>query len=357
MESAPDVPVNHEHVFPRKWLVRRLLTIDPASSDFETFLDDHGVACVVTVEEHAALGAATGTGWMRYVAEEARPVMGGKVLTGVVLATGLVATAMVPATMMASVLAGETPPESSASLGALTTCTLEASDGTFADLDEEQVTNARTIVAVGKSLDVPPRRWVIAIATALQESGLRNLDYGDRDSLGMMQQRPSMGWGTQSQVQDPTHAARAFFGGPDSPTRNSGLLYVPGWEQMPVWEAAQTVQRSAFPYAYGKHETAAHAIVERLTGVSVGCDSPMDGSWRLPLPSGYTLTSSFGHRRGGPPTSTLARTSRRPQGRPCMRRAADGSCLRAGAAATETSFGCGTPIMSRRGTRTSRASV
>lgn len=68
MESAPDVPVNHEHVFPRKWLVRRLLTIDPASSDFETFLDDHGVACVVTVEEHAALGAATGTGWMRYVA-------------------------------------------------------------------------------------------------------------------------------------------------------------------------------------------------------------------------------------------------------------------------------------------------
>jgi hypothetical protein len=126
----------------------------------------------------------------------------------------------------------------------VTACTLETATATTNDLEAEQVSNARTLIAVGKGLKVPARGWVIAIATALQESGLRSLDYGDRDSLGLMQQRPSAGWGSPEQVTDPTYAARAFYGGPTSPTANPGLLSVHGWQQMPVWEAAQTVQRS-----------------------------------------------------------------------------------------------------------------
>jgi hypothetical protein len=82
---------------------------------------------------------------------------------------------------------------------------------------------------------------VIALATAQQESRLRNLDYGDRDSLGLFQQRPSSGWGTAGQVQDPVYAAGAFY---------DHLVTVPGWESGRLTEVAQTVQRSAFPEAY-----------------------------------------------------------------------------------------------------------
>jgi hypothetical protein len=67
VEAAPEARINHEHVFPRRWLVEQLLKIDPFATEFETFLDQHGVACVVSVEEHAALGASPGPGWMRYV--------------------------------------------------------------------------------------------------------------------------------------------------------------------------------------------------------------------------------------------------------------------------------------------------
>ena len=78
------------------------------------------------------------------------------------------------------------------------------------------------------------RGLLIALMTAAQESTLRNLEYGDRDSLGLFQQRPSMGWGTPAQVRDPAYAAAAFYGGPASPTSNPGLLSVPGWEAMPL---------------------------------------------------------------------------------------------------------------------------
>jgi murein DD-endopeptidase MepM/ murein hydrolase activator NlpD len=193
--------------------------------------------------------------------------------------------------------------DSAAGRVATTRCALSTSTVTVTDLDDEQVSNARTLIAVGKSLGVPPRGWVIAIATALQESGLRNLAYGDRDSLGLMQQRPSTGWGTPGQVQDPAYAARAFFGGPTSPTSNPGLLVVPGWRRMPLWQAAQTVQRSAFPMAYAEHEPLATEIVKRLTGADAGCAPLADGPWRPPLQAGYALTSSFGWRtsptRGG----------------------------------------------------------
>ena len=129
--------------------------------------------------------------------------------------------------------------------------------GPVVDLDAEQAAATRTIVAVGQQRGVPSRGLVVALMTAMQESGLRNLDYGDRDSLGVFQQRPSMGWGSPEQVRDPAYAAAAFFGGPASPTGNPGLLDVAGWEAMPLTQAAQAVQRSAFPDAYAKWESAA----------------------------------------------------------------------------------------------------
>jgi len=147
--------------------------------------------------------------------------------------------------------------------------------GPVVELDDEQAASARVIVAVGQQRGIPPRGLLIALMTAMQESGLRNLDYGDRDSLGLFQQRPSMGWGTPDQVREPTYAAAAFFGGPSSPTGNPGLLDVVGWEAMTLTEAAQAVQRSAFPDAYAKWEAAARTwladILDDPAAAAAGC--------------------------------------------------------------------------------------
>jgi cell wall-associated NlpC family hydrolase len=143
-----------------------------------------------------------------------------------------------------------------AALGPPTDC-LPTTTGPVVELDEAKAANARTIVAAGQRAGVPGRGLLIALMTAAQESGLRNLDHGDRDSLGLFQQRPSAGWGSPAQVRDPVHASRAFYGGPGSPTRNPGLLDVPGWASLPLTAAAQAVQRSASPNAYAKWEPAA----------------------------------------------------------------------------------------------------
>src|SRR3954464_14255428 len=135
-------------------------------------------------------------------------------------------------------------------------CTLPATRMT---LTGEQIANARTIARVAYDRGLPERAVVIALATAMQESRLRNLDYGDRDSLGLFQQRPSQGWGTPEQVRDPVYATRTFL---------ERLLAVPGWETMPVTRAAQTVQRSAFPGAYARWETLASSLVTDLAGVT-----------------------------------------------------------------------------------------
>jgi len=126
--------------------------------------------------------------------------------------------------------------------------------------------NARTIIAVGRSRGVPNYGIVVALAAALQESGLQNLDYGDRDSVGLFQQRPSAGWGTVAQLVNPTHAAELFYGGPSNPNRGKtrGLLDIPHWQSMSVTQAAQAVQNSAYPNAYAKWEGAARAWLTRL---------------------------------------------------------------------------------------------
>lgn len=127
--------------------------------------------------------------------------------------------------------------------------------------------NARTIIAVGTSLGVSDQGLVIALATAMQESSLENLNYGDRDSLGLFQQRPSTGWGTPAQVTDPVYAAKLFFGGPSNPNRGvtRGLLDIPSWQSITLTQAAQAVQISAYPDAYAKWETSATVWLNQLT--------------------------------------------------------------------------------------------
>jgi hypothetical protein len=126
--------------------------------------------------------------------------------------------------------------------------------------------NAAVIVSVGRQQGVSDYGLVIALAAAMQESGLRNLDYGDHDSLGLFQQRPSTGWGTPQQILDPVQASLAFFGGPGNPNRGRtrGLLDVPGWSSMTVTQAAQAVQNSAYPDAYAAWEASARAWLTQL---------------------------------------------------------------------------------------------
>ena len=132
-------------------------------------------------------------------------------------------------------------------------------------LDDSMIANARVIIAVGRELGVSDQGIVIALATAAQESTMRNLDWGDRDSVGLFQQRPSTGWGTVEQLTDPAHATRLFFGGPTGPNVGTrGLLDIDGWESMPLTVAAQSVQISAHPDEYAKWESSAWAWLADL---------------------------------------------------------------------------------------------
>ena len=124
-------------------------------------------------------------------------------------------------------------------------------------IDLDQAANATTIAGVGKRLGLPDHAVTVAVAVALQESGLHNLDHGDRDSLGLFQQRPSQGWGTPAQIMTPTYAAQVFY---------EHLAQVPGWETLPVTDAAQRVQRSGAPQAYAQWEGEARAIAQATTG-------------------------------------------------------------------------------------------
>jgi hypothetical protein len=125
------------------------------------------------------------------------------------------------------------------------------------DLDLAQAANATTIAAVGKRLGLPDHAVTVALSAALLESGLHNLDHGDRDSLGLFQQRPSQGWGTPAQILTPRYAATVFF---------EHLARVPHWETLAVTVAAQRVQRSALPNGYAQEEGKARALASALTG-------------------------------------------------------------------------------------------
>ena len=160
--------------------------------------------------------------------------------------------------------------------------------GQTTELDPEQAGNAATIAAVAVHRGLPGRAATIGIATAMQESKLRNLDYGDRDSRGLFQQRPSQGWGTVEQIMDPVYASNAFY---------DVLVKIEGYQNLPITTAAQQVQRSAFPSAYGDHEPAARILASALSGystASLSCvlDSPSGLAAQTPAENGLTARAA-----------------------------------------------------------------
>ncbi|GAB3161468.1 hypothetical protein GCM10027059_11690 [Myceligenerans halotolerans] len=132
-------------------------------------------------------------------------------------------------------------------------------DGTDWYLSPVQADNAALIVETAVRRGLPARAATIGLATALQESKLVNITYGDRDSLGLFQQRPSQGWGTEEEILDPVYSTNAFY---------DGLVQVEGYEDMEITAAAQEVQRSAYPDAYARHEVRSRAWASSLTGHS-----------------------------------------------------------------------------------------
>ncbi len=177
---------------------------------------------------------------------------------GAVVALGAVATAVV------LVDRGAVPP-----LLDTSGCTAEV-DGHTVEVDLEQAENAALITAVALERGMPARAASIALATAYQESKLYNIDYGDRDSVGLFQQRPSQGWGSVAQLTDPVYATNAFY---------DALQKVDGYDSMEITVAAQEVQRSGYPDAYADHEKDGRALASALTGNSraaLWCDVPGD---------------------------------------------------------------------------------
>ncbi len=124
-------------------------------------------------------------------------------------------------------------------------------------LTPDQAHYAAIIAGITVKRGLPERAATIALATAYQESKIDNIDYGDRDSLGLFQQRPSQGWGTAEQIMDPVYSTNAFY---------DALEKVSGWEDMEITKAAQAVQRSAYPDAYAQHEDDARTVAAALTG-------------------------------------------------------------------------------------------
>lgn len=187
--------------------------------------------------------------------------------------------------------------------------------GAGTDLDPSQEEIARAADEVATDMSMPGQAVLLILMTGLQESGLRNIDYGDRDSIGWLQQRPSQGWGTVEQIMDPAYGARQFY---------ETLRRVPGWVDMPYWQAADAVQRSAFPEYYSRHEERARTIA-----ATIGADLTREGEpyadnlqgppapaeenpacgddvaeltadgWTHPAPEMVRLTSRFGEIRSG----------------------------------------------------------
>lgn len=137
-------------------------------------------------------------------------------------------------------------------------CTAEV-NGHEVTLETDQAENAALIAAISVRRGMPARAASIALAAAMQESKLRNLDHGDRDSIGLFQQRPSQGWGTRQQILNPVYAINQFY---------DALAEVENYRQMRITEAAQAVQRSAYPEAYADHAKDARILASALTGYS-----------------------------------------------------------------------------------------
>jgi hypothetical protein len=171
--------------------------------------------------------------------------------------------------------------------------------GTVYALDPDQLLNASIITDVAMRRGLPEQAVIVALATAQQESKLKNLDYGDADSVGLFQQRPSQGWGLQEQILDPVYASGKFF---------DALVKVRNWQGLTVAAAAQAVQRSAFPDAYASWQPLGTALGAALTGLTLTqltCrlgHPGLDLKGAKPASSGSTLSSPAA---SSPPSTDL----------------------------------------------------
>ncbi len=154
-----------------------------------------------------------------------------------------------------------------------------AVNGTQHKLALDQSENATLISALSLQRGMPARAASIALATALQESKLRNIDYGDLDSIGLFQQRPSQGWGTVEQIMDPVYSAHAFY---------DVLAQLPDYANLPINDAAQLVQRSGYPQAYAQHEALSRVFASALTG-----QTPHAFSCTLPASEGHSAPETI----------------------------------------------------------------
>jgi hypothetical protein len=181
--------------------------------------------------------------------------------------TKKIAAVVVPAALVVGAVAYGVAHHHSGKDNRLGECTTKVGRLTVI-LTDAQARNASLISAVAIHRGMPAHAATIALAAALQESKLYNLRGGDRDSLGLFQQRPSQGWGTPAEILNPLHATNAFY---------DALARVPGYDVLPVTVAAQRVQRSGFPAAYAVYENDARALASALTGYSPAafhCDLP-----------------------------------------------------------------------------------
>jgi hypothetical protein len=195
----------------------------------------------------------------------------------------LAATAAAIAGTVAALALGHAKAESAPA------CTVGAAAGGTYTLTPDQAQNAAIIAAVAFREGLPDHAVTVALATSLQESKLRNLPYGDRDSIGLFQQRPSQGWGTRAELLDPVYSTSAFY---------RGLTQVPGWQTMPVTDAAQAVQRSADAGAYAVWEDEARALAVALTGevpAGLSCRlAKFEGAAPAPTDLGQAMTTEMG---------------------------------------------------------------
>jgi len=149
---------------------------------------------------------------------------------------------------------------------------------------DDQLHNAAVIIQVGQQQGMSQRDQQIALMVAMQESSLRNLGSGDRDSLGLFQQRPSQGWGTTAQIMNPAYAAGQFY---------THLTAIGGRDSMSMNDAAQAVQRSGTPQAYGPHQTDAATVLQAIysdPAATVCVAAPAGG---MSLPQAQVLMSEY----------------------------------------------------------------
>jgi hypothetical protein len=185
-------------------------------------------------------------------------------------------------------------------------CTISAG-GMVETFDPEQAGNAAIISAISLKRGMPPRAATIALTTSIQESKILNIKYGDRDSLGLFQQRPSQGWGTEKQILDPVYSTNKFY---------DALIKLDDYETADITEVAQKVQRSGYPEAYRDHEGEGRVLASTLTGHSpAGLTCRLDAATSHAAPSLVVadLTEQMGQAstaKGAAVTITAADTER-----------------------------------------------